>query len=105
MKKKSLFKNNISLPGVIVSTNIFQYKKLINKIIFIILLKFPIYLFGKDLIQGAQTSFFLSYSDNKDLVNGGYYNNLKLEKYTPKGKDEKLRNEMVNETLKILQVK
>ena len=59
----------------------------------------------KDKVHGAQTTLFLSYSDNKDLVNGGYYNNLKLEKYTPKGKDEKLRNEIVNETLKILKGK
>ena len=30
---------------------------------------------------------------------------MKLEKYTPKGKDKKLRNEMVNETLNILKSK
>ena len=59
----------------------------------------------KDKIHGAQTTLFLSYSENKDLVNGGYYNNLKLEKYAPIGKDEKLRNETVNETLKILKNK
>ena len=43
--------------------------------------------------------FFLSYSDNKDLVSGAYYNNLKVEKYIPIAKDEKLKNEMINETI------
>ena len=88
-------------PGAIL-TKIIQFEKLIYKIIFIIFFKFLFYLFGKDVVHGAQTTLFLSYSENKDIVNGGYYNNLKLEKYTPKGRDEKLRNEMVNETLKIL---
>ena len=60
------------------------------------------YILSKDRVHDAQTTLFLSYSDNKDLVNGAYYNNLKFEKYTPKGKDEKLRKEMVNETLNIL---
>ena len=64
-----------------------------------------LYLFTKDVIHGAQTTLFLSYSDNKDLVNGAYYNNLRIENYIPKAKDEKLKNEMVNETLNILKSK
>ena len=63
------------------------------------------YLFTKDVLHGAQTQLFLCYSDNKDLVNGAYYSNLKIEQYLPKAKDEKLRNEMINETLKILKNK
>ena len=91
-------------PGMI-PTNIFKIKKLIFKIIFRIVFRTIFYLFTKDIVHGAQTTLFLSYSDNKDLVNGAYYNYLKVENYTPKGKDEKLRNEMVNETLNILKQK
>ena len=91
-------------PGVIF-TNIFKIDKLIFKLLFHLIFKNIFYFFTKDIVHGAQTTLFLSYSDNKDLANGGYYSDLKLEKYTPKGKDEKLRNEMVNETLKILKGK
>ena len=57
------------------------------------------YLITKDIIYGAQTTLFLSFSDNKDLVNGAYYNTLNVEKYNYKAKDEKLQNELINETL------
>ena len=91
-------------PGVIY-TNIFHSETKIRQIILSILFKTILFLFTKDIVHGAQTTLFLSYSDNKELINGGYYNNLKIEKYTQKAKDKKLRNEMVNETLKILKVK
>ena len=90
-------------PGVIF-TKLFNVEKLYLKIL-ISIIKPILYFFTKDVIHGAQTTLFLSYSDNKDLVNGGYYNNFKLEKYVLKGKDEKLRNESVNETLNILKSK
>jgi len=90
-------------PGVIF-TKIFNMEKLFLKIISSII-KPILNCFAKDVVHGAQTTLFLSYSDNKDLVNGGYYNNLKLEKYVLKAKDEKLRNELVNETLNILKSK
>ena len=91
-------------PGVIL-TNIFTLEKLSHKIIFYIFFKPLFYLFSKDIVHGAQTTLFLSYSDNNNLVNGGYYADLTLEKYTPIGKNEKLRKEMVNETLNILKSK
>ena len=91
-------------PGVIL-TNIFTLEKISHKIIFYIFFKPLFYLFSKDIVHGAQTTLFLSYSDNNNLVNGGYYSDLALEKYTSIGKDEKLRNEMVNETLNILKNK
>ena len=90
-------------PGVIF-TNIFKLKNLFYKILFFIF-RCIFYFFTKDRVHGAQTTLFLVYSDNKDLVNGGYYIDLKFEKYTPKGKDENLRKEMVNETLNILKNK
>ena len=90
-------------PGVIF-TNIFKLKNLFFKILFFIF-RCIFYFFTKDRVHGAQTTLFLVYSDNKDLVNGGYYSDLKFEKYTPKGKDENLRKEMVNETLNILKNK
>ena len=91
-------------PGVIL-TNIFTFEKILHKIIFYVFFKPLFYLFSKDIVHGAQTTLFLSYSDNNNLVNGGYYADLALEKYTPIGKDEKLRKEMVNETLNILKSK
>jgi len=90
-------------PGVIF-TNIFKLEKLIHKILFFIF-KIFFSLFTKDIVHGAQTTLFLSYSDNKYLVNGGYYNNLKLEKYIPIAIAEKIKNEMINETLNILKDK
>ena len=57
------------------------------------------YLFTKDIAHGAQTTLFLSYSDNKDLINGVYYNDLKAQKFLPIAKHEKLKNEMINETI------
>ena len=90
-------------PGLIF-TNIFKMEKLFHKIIFFIIKKI-LSLLARDAVHGAQTTLFLTYSDNKDLVNGGYYADLKYEKYTPKAKDEKLKNEIVNETLKILKDK
>ena len=90
-------------PGAIL-TNIVKFKSSFKKIIFLIFSSI-IYFFTKDRVHGAQNTLFLAYSDNKELVNGGYYSNLKLEKYTPKAKDEKLKKEMVNETLNILKSK
>ena len=72
----------------------------INPVLFIINFRNLFYLFTKDIVHGAQNTLFLIYSDNKDLVNGGYYNNLKLGKYVPKAKDEKLKDEMVNEAFR-----
>ena len=91
-------------PGFI-RTNIFKFKNVIHKIILKLFFNTILYLFSKSIVHGAQNTLFLSYSENKDLVNGAYYNNLKLEKYTPKARDEKLKNEMVNETLNILKSK
>ena len=91
-------------PGLII-TNIFKMQNFFQKLIFNIIFRPIFFLTAKDPVHGAQTTLFLAYSDNKDLANGGYYNNLKIEKYIPIGKDEKLRNEMVNETLNILKGK
>ena len=91
-------------PGVIF-TKIFELNDLLYKILFYLIFRNLFYLFTKNVVHGAQTTLFLSYSDNKDLVNGGYYADLKYEKYTPKAKDEKLKNEMINETLKFLKDK
>ena len=38
-------------------------------------------------------------------MSGAYYNDLKIEQYMPNTKDEKIRNKMINETLKILKNK
>ena len=91
-------------PGVIF-TKMFILESLLYKILFYFIFRNIFYLFTKDVVHGAQTTLFLSYSDNKDLVNGAYYNNLNIEKYTPKAKDEKLKNEMINETLNNLKDK
>ena len=91
-------------PGVIF-TKIFTFKNVILNLLFNLIFRNILYFFTKDVVHGAQTTLFLSYSDNKDLVNGGYYNNLKIEKYVPVAKDEKIKNEMVNETLNILKSK
>ena len=91
-------------PGVIF-TKIFTLEKALFNLLFVLIFRNIFYLFTKDVVHGAQTTLFLSYSDNKDLVNGGFYNNLKLEKYTPLAKDEKLKNEMVYETLNNLKDK
>lgn len=90
-------------PGVIF-TNIFKPKTLMEKISYSIF-KIFFYFFTKDIVYGAQTTLYLAYSENKNLVNGGYYSDLKYEKYNTKAKDEKLKNEMINETLKILKSK
>ena len=82
-------------PGVIF-TKIFRIDDLLYKILFYLIFRNLFYLFTKDVVHGAQTTLFLSYSDNKDLVNGGYYADLKYKEYTPKAKDEKLKNEMIN---------
>ena len=91
-------------PGVIF-TKIFMLDNLLYKIFFNIFARSIFYLFTKDVVHGAQTTLFLSYSDNKNLVNGAYYNTLYVEKYIPKAKDIKLRNEMINETLNNLKSK
>lgn len=91
-------------PGVVLS-NIVRPKRLIGKILFNLLVKPIAFLRTKDVLHGAQTTLFCCYSDNKELINGGYYNNIKIEAYIDKAKDEKLRKEMVNETLSILKDK
>ena len=91
-------------PGVIF-TKIFMLDNLLYKIFFNIFARSIFYLFTKDVLHGAQTTLFLSYSDNKNLVNGAYYNTLYVEKYIPKAKDIKLRSEMINETLNNLKSK
>jgi retinol dehydrogenase-13 len=91
-------------PGVIL-TNILKFSNIIKKIIFYLTVRLILLLFTKDVVHGAQNTLFLCYSDNKELVNGSYYRDMKIENYTAKGKDEKLKNEMVNETLNILKSK
>ena len=91
-------------PGVIF-TKIFIPHNILLNILYVFFFKNIFYLFTKDVVHGAQTTLFLAYSDNKDLVNGGYYTDLKCEKYTPIARDEKLRNEMINETLNDLKMK
>ena len=91
-------------PGVIF-TKIFMIDNILYKIFFNIFIRNIFYLFTKDVVHGAQTTLFLSYSDNKDLVNGAYYNTLSVEKYIPIAKDDKLKNEMINETLNNLKIK
>ena len=73
-------------PGAIL-TNIFKIENIIFKILFILIFRNILFLITKDIEHGAQTTLFLSYSDNKDLVNGGYYSDIKLEQYTPKAKE------------------
>ena len=104
-EKKYPYLKVICLHPGFIHTNIFKFKTIIHKIIFKLVFGIFVYLFSKNIVHGAQNTLFLTYSDNKDLVNGAYYNNLKLEKYTPKARDEKLKNEMVNETLNILKNK
>ena len=103
-KKYSYLKVVCLHPGM-VYTNFFKFRKILHKIFLGLIFNTIIYLFSKDLIHGAQTTLFLAYSESKDLVNGAYYNNLKIENYIPIAKDEKLRKEMVNETLNILKSK
>ena len=91
-------------PGLII-TNIIKMNNLFQKLIFNVIFRPIFFLTAKDAVHGAKTTLFLTYSDNKDLANGGYYNNLKIEKYIPIGNNIKLRNEMVNETLNILKSK
>ena len=91
-------------PGFIL-TNAFAGESKLFNLIFNLTFKNIFYLFSKDIIHGAQTTLFLSYSDNKDLINGAFYKDCGIEKYTPLAKDEKIRNEMVNETLNILKGK
>ena len=85
-------------PGVIF-TKMFIIDNIFYKIFFYVVARNIFYLITKDVIYGAQTTLFLSFSDNKDLVNGAYYNTLNVEKYNYKAKDEKLQNELINETL------
>ena len=85
-------------PGVIF-TKIFMIDNILYKIIYYIFIRNIFYLFTKDIIHGAQTTLFLSYSDNKDLVNGAYYSDIKVQKFLPIAKDEKLKNEMMNQTI------
>ena len=85
-------------PGVIF-TKMFIIDNIFYKIFFYVVARNIFYLITKDIIYGAQTTLFLSFSDNKDLVNGAYYNTLNVEKYNYKAKDEKLQNELINETL------
>ncbi|ORX64198.1 NAD(P)-binding protein [Anaeromyces robustus] len=91
-------------PGVIF-TKIYKIDKLILHFLFITIFRNILYVLTKDVIHGAQTTLFLSYSDNSDLVNGAYYNVFEIEQYGPKASDKKLRNELVNETLNILKCK
>ena len=64
-------------PGVIF-TKIFILESLLYKILFYFIFRNIFYLFTKDVVHGSQTTLFLSYSDNKDLVNGAYYNTLNI---------------------------
>jgi retinol dehydrogenase-13 len=56
-------------PGVIF-TKIFMLDNLLYKIFFYTIVRNIFYLFTKDVVHGAQTTLFLSYSDNKDLIMG-----------------------------------
>ena len=105
IEKKYPYLKVVCLHPGLIFTNIINFETLFQTIIYYALARNILYVFSKDVKHGAQTTLFCSYSDNKDLVNGAYYNNLKLEKYIPIAKDENLRKEIVNETLNILKSK
>ena len=106
-EKKNQNTKIVSLHPGMISTNMLKMEKMnILDYLKVNLINKPLaILFIKDVIHGAQTTLFLAHSDYKDLVNGGYYKDLKFENYAPIAKDAKLRNEMVNETLNILKSK
>ena len=91
-------------PGII-WTKIFKPKNKLQELFMYILSKTVYYIFTKDIVYGVQTQLFLCHSDNKDLANGAYYNNLKVEKYIRRAKDDEIKKAMVNETLNILKSK
>ena len=106
-EKKNQNTKIVSLHPGMISTNMLKMEKMnILDYLRVNLINKPLaILFIKDVIHVAQTTLFLAHSDYKDLVNGGYYKDLKFENYAPIAKDAKLRNEMVNETLNILKSK
>ena len=54
----------------------------------------------KSPFQGAQTQLFLSYVDYNELINGGYYADCKLTEQGKISKDEKLKQIVINWSIK-----
>ena len=63
------------------------------------ILNFVLNLVSKNPVEGSQTQLHLSYANNAELINGGYYSDCKISKPGKKARDEEIRNEVVNWTI------
>lgn len=100
-------KNNIPIktvsihPGVVM-TDIFQPYRLetfLKKLLFCSIAPF-IWLFGKDVYMGSQTTLHVAYLDYDQLNSGDYFSNCSVEKLKELAKNQDRIDEMMNFTKK-----
>ena len=80
-EKKNLNIKNVCLHPGLVQTEFFEKGANVNSLVKVMkfILQILINFITKNPVEGAQTQLHLSYAKNSELINGGYYQDCKIE--------------------------
>ena len=100
-EKKNLNIKNVCLHPGLVQTEFFEKGANVNPLVKVMkfILQILINFITKNPVEGAQTQLHLSYAKNSELINGGYYQDCKIEKPGLFAINENLRNDVINWTI------
>ena len=100
-EKKNLNIKNVCLHPGLVQTEFFEKGANVNPLVKVMkfILQILINFITKNPVEGAQTQLHLSYAKNSELINGGYYQDCKIEKPGLFAINENLKSDVINWTI------
>ena len=100
-EKNNLNIKNVCLHPGLVQSEFFEKSTKVNPLAkaLIFILQFLVNFLTKNPVEGAQTQLHLSYAKNSEIINGGYYQDCKIEKPGLFAINENLRNDVINWTI------
>ena len=100
-EKNNLNIKNVCLHPGLVQSEFFEKSTKVNPLAkaLIFILQFLVNFLTKNPVEGAQTQLHLSYAKNSEIINGGYYQDCKIEKPGLFSINENLRNDVINWTI------
>ena len=100
-EKKNLNIKNVCLHPGLVQTEFFEKGANVNPLVKVMkfFLQIVINFITKNPVEGAQTQLHLSYAKNSELINGGYYQDCKIEKPGLFAINENLKSDVINWTI------
>ena len=101
MRKEKLNIKNVCLHPGLVQTEFFEKGANVNPLVKVMkfILQILINFITKNPVEGAQTQLHLSYAKNSELINGGYYQDCKIEKPGLFAINENLKSDVINWTI------